>query len=84
MTPMEEMAFAEAVESGVAQAGPGIEQAIGNVDGPYRKHEQRGDPEGQTHVSDPCEGERPDQGYGGRIEAGEVPEAQRGGGLEAR
>jgi hypothetical protein len=34
MTPVKEVAFAEAMEGGVAEGGAGVEQAIGDVDGP--------------------------------------------------
>ena len=82
MTPVKEMAFAEAVEVRRRKGGAGVEEAVRDIDGPDGEGEQSGHPEGQADVRYPGEGERPDEGDGGCVEAGQVPEAQWGGRVE--
>ncbi len=74
VTPVKEMAVAERAEIASAQGGTGVEQAIGDVDGPCSEGEQNGNPRGQAHSSGVGEGKRPDYGDGGRIETYQVPE----------
>lgn len=78
MTPVEEMAVAEAVEAGITQSGAGVEQAVGDVDGPDCQRQQSGDPQGKAFSRDPGKGDRPDQGDGRCVETGEVPESEGG------
>jgi len=40
------MTFAQAVKGGSAEGGAGVEEAVGDVDGPDGEGEERGDPEG--------------------------------------
>ena len=67
MTPVEEMAVAEAVDLRRAEGGARVEEPVCDVDGPDGESEQRRNPEGKMDAGSPGEGERPDQSDGGRV-----------------
>ena len=58
-------------------AGSGVEEAVKKIDGPGAEGEGEGNPEGKGDVGGACKGESPEDGDGGRVEAGEVPEVER-------
>jgi hypothetical protein len=73
---VEVVAQAEAMELGGGVGRTGVEQAVGDVDGPGYERKEDGDPCGKRDVGSPGKGEGPDDGYGGSVEAGEVPEGE--------
>jgi len=72
MTPVEVVAGLK-----LSGGGAGIEEAVGEVDGPAEECEDEGNPEREGDACGFGEGEGPDDGNGGRVEAGEVPEVQQ-------
>ena len=79
MAPMKVMALAEGMQIGEAETGAGVEEAIADVCGPGHERKQQRRPEGKAEMRAPCKGQRPDDGDGWGIEAGEVPESERPG-----
>jgi len=75
MPVMEAVPVAEGGEVGGAQGGTGVEEAVADVDGPGGEGEEWGNPEGQADLGCRGEGQRPDDGDGGGVQAGEVPQA---------
>ena len=82
MAVMKEMALAQAIELVHAQAGARVEKAVRNVDGPGREGQKDRDPRGQVFAGRPGECERPDDGDGRGVEAGQMPEADRAWGVQ--
>jgi len=70
MFPVEVMPLAQWC-SGVAR----VEQPIADVEGPRGKREHDGEPDGQVNAGSAGEGQCPDDGDGGCVEAGQVPQA---------
>jgi hypothetical protein len=56
MTPVKEMALAQAVPIVADEAGASVEQTIADVNGPRPKRDEERDPRGQSHFGGPREG----------------------------
>ena len=59
-----------------------VHEAVGDVEGPGGEADNGGKPDGQDSVDGPGESQCPDDGDGGCVEAGEMPESQRSRGVE--
>ena len=77
MPPVEEMPRAQGVYCARPQRAPCVQHAVCHVDREGAEREQSGNPAGQSDMRGPCEGQPPDGGHGGRIETGQMPQAQR-------
>jgi hypothetical protein len=53
-----------------AHCGAGVEEAVCNVDGESNQRQQDGKPQGKTDACGPGKAQGPDDGDGGRVEAG--------------
>lgn len=76
MSPMEKVTLAKAVILASAQGGAGIEEAVADIDDPSGEGQEHEGSPWEAEVGGPGERERPHDGNGGGVEAGEMPNAQ--------
>jgi hypothetical protein len=74
--PMEVMTLAKRMERWRAYAGASIKQAITDVNGPCNERQEQRNPRREIDAGCLRKGEGPDNGDGGRIKAGQMPEGE--------
>ena len=72
---MKPVAFAQGAPRMPMQSRSGVEQAICDIHRPRGKRQQQRHPRRQMHAPGPGKSQRPHDGHGGRVEAGQMPEA---------
>lgn len=78
MTPVEIMAVAQDRKIAGSRCVPSIENAVACIHRPSYEGDQQQNPRRKLNADSPCESPGPYQGYGWRIQAGEVPESKDG------